>query len=174
MASPIHQVWNPAGNWELGQLLCDMKHPTSNLGPSPHTCKRTNKLSICNTHNCLGYVHVMVTYIPAFFAAATPEGASSNTKQLLGSILPWTIHSAISSGEHYNIITSNPQNTRKEIALTQQYLKPPHSGKKYIRRWLASLHIWIIPHHNMVHQCKHFLVVLRLQGKMTFVGSEAT
>jgi hypothetical protein len=28
------------------------------------------------------------TYIPAFLAAATPDGASSKTKHLLGSTLP--------------------------------------------------------------------------------------
>lgn len=41
----------------------------------------------------------MATYIPAFLAAATPDGASSKTKQLLGSTLPWKKCNAIASGK---------------------------------------------------------------------------
>ena len=52
-----------------------------------------------------------------------------------------------------------------------QYLKPPHSSKENIRRWLASLHLRIIPHDNMMHQGEQLLVVLCLQCKMTFMGS---
>jgi hypothetical protein len=52
-----------------------------------------------------------------------------------------------------------------------QYLKPPHSSKKNIRGWFASLHLWIITHDNVMHQGKHFLVILGLQCKMAFMGS---
>ena len=51
-----------------------------------------------------------------------------------------------------------------------QYLKPPHSSEKNIRGWFTSLHLRIITHDNMMHQGKHFLVVLGLQCKMTFMG----
>ena len=32
---------------------------------------------------------IVSTYIPAFLAAATPDGASSKTKTLRGSTVPW-------------------------------------------------------------------------------------
>jgi hypothetical protein len=80
-------------NRELRTWSACLWYETSSLGSGTITAYlQINKyfqFLHCNKNAVVcADVAVVATYIPAFLAAPTPDGASSNTKQLLGSTLP--------------------------------------------------------------------------------------
>jgi hypothetical protein len=74
-------------NNELRTWSAPLWYETSSLGSGTITADLHKKQSSQRAKVCK-MAELTSTYIPAFLAAATPDGASSKTKHLLGSTLP--------------------------------------------------------------------------------------
>lgn len=118
------------------------------------------------------------TYIPAFLAAWTPEGASSNTRTFCGSTGP--IYEIHKEEENIGLQTNFSKTHANSCALVwyygykysfsdHLYLKSPGCSKKAVWSGLPLLHLWVIPPHYVMHQRKKLTVSLCFKIKMSCV-----